>query len=152
MKPFQDYPLGGVQMLGRIPDSGNCRRGYGLKLQILTKQTQCAYCGMSLVDTYEHWLLLTIDHVIPTGQGAIVGIPDDWLKDYANAVLCCSACNGFCNRFRLPEGTSRPPDFRGFTELRDEIFRQRMKALIKAHEKERAFYTRNPWHSQSIGS
>lgn len=52
---FGTYPGGGRKLLARRAGD-NCRKGYGLQLQRLTGQTTCAYCGLSLITTYEQWL------------------------------------------------------------------------------------------------
>ncbi len=66
MEPFASYPEQGRKPLGRPRDLTGARRsGYGLSLQRMTGQSACAYCGLSLVDTYEHWLLMPVDHVVP---------------------------------------------------------------------------------------
>ena len=44
MTPFDQYPGGGNELLGKCP-GGNCRRGYGLKLQPLTGQTPVPTAG-----------------------------------------------------------------------------------------------------------
>lgn len=75
MKPFDDYPEGGRVPLGTPRNWNNCRYGYGLELQQRTAQTRCAYCDVSLVDDYYHWLLMCVDHVVPKGQAAMLNIP-----------------------------------------------------------------------------
>jgi 5-methylcytosine-specific restriction endonuclease McrA len=145
MMPFDAYPHGGRKLIGR-PTGSNCRHEYGLKLQKLAGLHACAYCGMSLVDTYEHWLMMSVDHVVPTRAGQVVGISDAWLADYANIVLCCSACNGFGNRYKLmPEMTGRPATLDEFFALRDRVFADRKALILLSHEKERAFYDKKPW-------
>lgn len=102
MKPFDDYPNQGRKQLG--PTSGfACRTEYGLKFQKITGQTHCAYCGISLVDDYHHWLLLCLDHVIPVNQAEKLGIQVELYDDCINKVLCFSGCNGFHNRWRIPD-------------------------------------------------
>jgi hypothetical protein len=142
--PFDAYPDCGVKLIGRPPGT-NCRHEYGLKLQKVTGLGDCAYCGMSLVDAYEHWLMMSVDHVVPTRAGQAVGISDDWLTDYANIVLCCSACNGFGNRYKLMTDVVTPVTLDDFFVLRDRVFAERKKLILSKHEKERAFYDKKPW-------
>jgi len=144
MTPFDQYPGGGRELIGKCP-GGNCRKGYGLKLQRLTGQTACAYCGLSLVDTYEHWLLMCTDHVVPASTGAAFGISPVWLEDLCNRVLCCSGCNGLKNRFELPLETILPTEVAAFVEVRDAIFSLRKSAILAAVEMEREFYRGRPW-------
>lgn len=142
--PFDHYPGEGATLLGKCA-GGNCRHEYGLKLQRLTGQTSCAYCELSLVDTYEHWLLMSVDHVIPMRTGLELGIEPSWLEDFCNTVLCCSGCNGFKNRFKLPSTSEVPSESKGFVELRDAIFATRKELILTAREKEREFYSSRPW-------
>src|SRR6266571_3126998 len=81
MEPFDSYPHGGREPFGRFQrfHQHGCRRGSGLKFQRLTKQTNCAYCGVSLVETFENWLMLSIDHVIPEALGRSISVPSKWL-------------------------------------------------------------------------
>jgi hypothetical protein len=149
MMPFDQYPGGGRALLGNCP-GGNCRHGYGLTLQRLTGQTSCAYCGLNLVDTYEHWLLMCADHVVPTGTGLEFGIERAWLEDFCNRVLCCSSCNGFKNRFQLPVESIAPAEVHGFFDLRDAIFAMRKEGILASHETERAFYRTRPWERRLV--
>jgi len=134
-------------LLGKCP-GGNCRHGYGLKLQRLTGQTLCAYCGLSLVETYEYWLLMCTDHVVPTRTGLLFGIQRTWLEDYCNRVLCCSGCNGFKNRFRVPPESMVPEAVGGFVELRNTIFARRKELILASLATEREFYRSRPWEKR----
>ena len=144
MMPFDSYPHGGLKLIGR-PTGANCRHEYGLKLQKLAGLGDCAYCGMSMVDAYEHWLMMSVDHVVPTRAGQSVGISNDWLADYANIVLCCSACNGLGNRFKLMPEVISPATLEEFFSLRDQVFAQRKMLILLRHEKERAFFDKKAW-------
>jgi len=84
--PFESYPGHGRQLLGRVRGS-NCRGGYGPELMKKTRQTACAYCGMSLIETYEAWLQMQLDHVVPVGVARALLISADWYEDYLNRVL-----------------------------------------------------------------
>ncbi|MDQ3466693.1 MAG: hypothetical protein M3411_00465, partial [Chloroflexota bacterium] len=77
MNPFDRYPNGGRTLLGRSK-GGTARRVYGLHLQQITGQSICTYCGLDLVSEYQHWLLLSVDHVIPTAEARRLGIPLDY--------------------------------------------------------------------------
>ena len=118
MNVFDRYPSGGRALLGRQELTGACRSGYGLELQRLTGESNCAYCDVSLVTDYDHWLLMSIDHVVPGGEARRVGIDAQFYEDAINLVLCCSGCNGFGNRYRCvvdprggldARGVSGPP-------------------------------------------
>jgi hypothetical protein len=128
--PFETYPHQGRQLLGKRA-SGNCRHIYGLQLQILTGGTHCVYCDVSLIDTYEHWLNMQVDHVVPSTSGKKCGIPEEWLLDYSNTVLCCGACNGFKNRYEV---TVCPTSLAEFYDLRNRIFIDRKLGILQSHE------------------
>lgn len=144
MNPFDTYPDNGRKLLGNVTGA-NCRHEYGLTLQRLTGQRSCAYCDLSLVDTYEHWLMLSVDHVVPRKAGLELGIPAQWLHDYSNLLLCCSACNGFRNRYRVHSDAKAPESLDDFFALRDRIFGERKIAILKCHESERQFFNGRPW-------
>lgn len=144
MMPFDVYPHQGRRQLG-ILSGDNCRHEYGLKLQKLTSLNACAYCSLSLVDTYDHWLMMSVDHVVPRHGGEELGISPEWLDDYWNMVLCCSACDGFGNPFILTPHTKCPTTVEDFLTLRDHVFIERKRTILLSHEKELDFYDKKPW-------
>ena len=151
MEPFDRYPGGGSVLLGALRGA-NARYEYGLQLQRVTGEHACAYCGMELTDTYEHWLLLTVDHVVPVSVARALRIPRPLYNDLINCVLACSACNGFDNRFSYeePVATARGGHRFGrsaeaFVELRNIVFAERRARITKLHAAERAFYAAKPW-------
>jgi len=156
MNPFSNYPdEDGWKRARHFVDprtakkvafsNGGCRHGYGLKLMMLTGQTACAYCEESLVDEYRHWVLMAVDHVVPTKQANKLGVRKEWVEDYRNTVLACSACNGFRNRWSLPKDIRKPTSFEAFLELRDRAFQERKRIAQEAHKDEQAFYDSRPW-------
>jgi hypothetical protein len=145
--PFDSYPSHGRARLGRI-GGGNCRRGYGLKFMQRTGQTHCAYCGIDLTGSYENWLQMAIDHVVPVSVCKSLSIPDDWAHDASNGALACAACNGFANRFGLPVDAERPRSLQAFCRLRDSIFAERKALIADRHDGERAFYGRRLWEQR----
>ncbi len=145
--PFLKYPSHGRQLLGKRSVE-NSRRGYGLTLRRLTGQSSCAYCGMDLFDSYEHWLLLQVDHVIPTTVGKRLGIPLEWLEDYSNLVLACSACNSFDNQFDDPEAISAPKTENEFFDFRDAVFTKRKPRIFQCQSSERDFFEGKPWEQE----
>ena len=147
--PFAAYPETEGELLRRHRGPENARHGYGLYLQRLTGQHSCAYCGVSLVDTYQHWLLLSRDHVIPTSECKRLGVPVDWCESCSNMVLCCSGCNGFDNRYTIPWDES--PDgwtLERFKELREKVFLDRKARILRRREEEIEFYNGRPWEKQ----
>ena len=144
MKPFDDYPGGGYTVLRQLK-GGNARREYGHWL-VENGQTSCAYCGMSLVDSYEHWLLLTVDHVIPVSdkdrrKGHRLGIPKSWHESYSNIVLACSGCNGFRNRYEASwQKRKESWEESEFFEFRDRVFQEKSALIAEARNSELRFY------------
>jgi len=148
--PFDQYPHDKTILLGKAKDDTNCRHGYGLELQRITGQTACAYCDLSLVGTYEHWLLMSVDHVVPKrdmGDNGL-GVEPKWIEGLVNRVLCCSACNQFLQSSisKLLGPTVRKPESLGeFVKLRDKAFDAKRRKAKKSHENELAFYQSQPW-------
>jgi hypothetical protein len=140
--PFNAYPGGGSVLLGTPRNPYNCRQGWALEIRKLTGQTACAYCGGSLVDDYRHWLLMAVDHVVPSSEGRRLGIPSLFIGDFANLVLCCSGCNGFGNRYRVAEEPRAAWTLEEFMALRDRVFAERNRLVAARREKEKAFYER----------
>lgn len=138
MKPFDEYPGGGREPLRRRTGAA-CRDGYGFQFQEITGQTHCAYCGVSLVDNYYHWLLMAMDHVIPLSQARKLKIPGKWYDNCINVVLCCSGCNGFDNRYVIPDKileecgiTAQSEEdwkIEDFLQLRDQVFKYRYERI-----------------------
>lgn len=149
MLPFESYPGHGRQLLGRVRGD-NCRGGYGPELMKMTGQTACAYCGMSLVETYEVWLQMQLDHALPASVGRALSIPVDWYEDWFNRVLSCATCNIFDNRWSAPAGLRTPQTLDEFCELRDAIFQQRRERVMARHLRERELFARKLWQSPSV--
>ena len=144
MNPFDDYPGGGYTILRNLR-GGKARTEYGHWL-VKHGQTSCAYCGMSLVDSYEHWLLLTVDHVIPVsgkdrkGKHGL-GIPKGWHESYSNIVLACSGCNGFRNHYKVScQERKESWNESEFFHLRDRVFQQKAALIEEARNSEMDFY------------
>lgn len=147
--PFASFPFAGRRLLGK-PKQGDAssRTGYGLDLQRRTGQTSCAYCGLSLVDTFEHWLLLSVDHVMPRGEAMRLRVPSSFYEDAINLLLCCSGCNGFGNRYRVPAEPRVGWQLDDFLELRDQVFAERFRLIAIRRQIEIARYLQNPWKTQ----
>ena len=146
MKPFDDYPTDKDELLRPLGGPGNCRNGYGLDLQKRTGQTRCAYCGISLVDDYYHWLLMAAGHVVPTSAKLSLRMPSVLIESLANRLLCCSGCNGFLNRYAVADEVPRDnwslPDF---IALRDRVFVDRKQKIGERRAAEMAIFDRKRW-------
>lgn len=143
MIPFDSYPERGQILLGKLTGA-NCRHEYGLKLQRLTGQTMCAYCHINLIDDYYHWLLLSVDHVIPKGEAQRLNIPPRLFDDAINAVLCCIGCNQLGNRVRLPFEPRSHWDLQAFVGLRNDAFTYRFEVIAMLRAKELQFFHSRP--------
>lgn len=151
MNVFDRYPSGGRTLLGKPRNlTGACRTGYGLGLQLLTGETSCAYCGVSLVDTYHYWLLMSIDHVVPSGEARRVGIAPQFSEDAINLVLCCAGCNGFGNRYRTTIEPRPIWSLEQFLSLRDQVFEDRFARIAGRRAVEMAFFESKPWERAAI--
>lgn len=140
--PFETYPGRGRQLIEPIGAGDNGRQSYCLRFQQVTGQHKCAYCGMDLVDTFEHWLQMCLDNVVPVGVCSALKIQTRWRHDALNKVLCCSACAGFTSRY-MPEFRPAPigPDnLEAFCDLRDRTFEDRKEKITARRNQERDFY------------
>jgi hypothetical protein len=141
--PFDRYPHRGRSWFGKR-SGGNCRHEYGLQFMKITRETCCAYCGIDLTSTFERWLTISLDHVVPTSVcGTTVPVP--WREDYANSVLACSACNGLDNRYQPEAALTDGLDEETFFALRDEIFVERKERILRRREAELGFFDSRPW-------
>ena len=139
--PFERYEAGGRRLLGKPPGGdGSSRRGYGLAVFVQCGFT-CVYCGYEMADAYEAWLNLSIDHVIPAGDGRRLSYPPEWIEDVANLVTCCRACNEFLNGYRVSDAA--PPTVEKFFDLRDAHFERKREWVIARHATERAWYDKS---------
>lgn len=144
MRPFDEYPGSGRELIGRV-SGANCRHEYGLQFMRNTGQTTCAYCGADFAGSYETWLTMALDHVVPTSVCRKLGIPDEWADDCANKVLACAACNSFGNRYVPTDSPPKPIGLDDFLALRDRVFAERKEIIGRRHQSERAFFDRRPW-------
>jgi hypothetical protein len=137
--PFARYEGGGRRLLGIPPQrDGTARHGYGPPVFAQCGYA-CVYCGLDMRSTFEGWLQLSVDHVIPS-QMKDRGYPADFVEDITNLVTCCRACNDFGNRLVV---TDPPPTtHEAFLDLRDRVFRERRAAIIAKRNQERVIYER----------
>ncbi len=145
--PFVNYPRGGRELLEvRVKETTRARREKRVQRIFEMCKGQCVYCGIDLSSSYESWLYLSVDHVIPKEA---VKIWDEekygeWIYDMSNCVLCCRACNDFSNYYKNYYDIEAPPkDKSQFFDMRDEIFCAKREYVIKKHQEERAWYLQN---------
>ena len=136
MSYFECYPGEGRILIGR-PQGANARHEYGPQVAQYSGWA-CAYCGRDLLTSYESWLDLQIDHVVPTCS-IKRGFREDWVEAIANCVVCCAACNAFLNRY--PINFDKPPlTEEAFFKLRDEVFEDKRRKALKRHAEERIYW------------
>ena len=100
------------------------------------------------MNDYHHWLLMSVDHVIPKSEAAKLGIPPELAESLANLVLACSGCNGLGNRFAIAEEEAKSTWTTGdFLKLRDETFVKRKAVIAECRAKEMAFFDSKPWEA-----
>ncbi len=150
MDPFASYPHNGRTLLGPVKGD-TCRNGYGLKFMQKTGQTKCAYCGLDFVESYENWLTMVLDHVVPVSVCRALNLPVEWQEDCLNKVLACAACNGFRNRYKPSASIVIPSSLVEFCVLRDRIFAERKQLIAQSHKKERAIFATRPWEKHTSG-
>ena len=147
MLPFDSYPKQGRALLG-IVNGNNMRHIYGLRFMQMTGQTCCAYCGWNLVQSYETWLSMQLDHVVPSSVCKRFSLPKLWVDDCTNRVLACPGCNGFDNRYPLPADVMCPQTSEEFFNLRDMVFEQRKQRIAAKDKKEREFFAQRLWENR----
>lgn len=135
--PFDAYPSGGRVLLGK-PKGDLARRGYG-RDALAWCGFQCAYCGLDM-STFEGWLQLSVDHVVPQ-QATASGFPAEWVLGATNLVACCRSCNDLFNRD--PVVDPLPPTLDAFYQLRDRLYLARRARIIERRAKERVWFEEN---------
>jgi hypothetical protein len=144
--PFESYPGGGRKLLGHVKGA-NCRHEYGLQFMKVTGQTKCAYCSMDFTESYDNWLQMALDHVVPSGVGKAKGIDKDgctnWLDDSSSKVLACATCNTLDNRHALTDSEFCPSSVEDYFDLRDRVFSRRKTIVWRKRLAERRFFEGN---------
>jgi hypothetical protein len=136
--PFSTNRGAGRTLLGPAPlGDGSCRHGYGPPV-FVECGTVCVYCGRELAAPYESWLDVSIDHVIPTESVGRLGYPREWVRDMANLVTACRACNEFLNGYRVSDPV--PTSVADFFALRDRHFLAKGNWVLERHARERRRY------------
>jgi len=135
--PFTRYEGGGRALLGK-PRQGDmtARHGYGPPVFEQCGYA-CVYCGLDMAASFEGWLQLSVDHVIPH-QMTKPGYPAALVEDITNLVTCCRACNDFGNRYTV--NAPAPASEAEFYDLRDKVFAERKAMILRRREEERAYY------------
>jgi len=68
---------------------------------------QCAVCGRSLADIYDH-----AHHVVPNQRGRARHSEDAWIRESDNCVVLCDACHERVHEDgRYVSGAVAPPEY-----------------------------------------
>lgn len=155
VRPFDLYEHGGTVPLGR-PKTSTSRTGYAVDV-VRRSGPQCVYCDRDLIESYEAWLDLSVDHVVPTSTSWYDNCAD-WLEDFFNIVTCCRACNEFLNRYKCKAPV--PKNLSEFLAIRDSVYEDKRGRTRKRHREERRWYedwkrrmpsqTDHEWTSHSV--
>jgi hypothetical protein len=147
MEPFDKYP-DWLKEYPKCIGGASCRYEYGLRLQRITGQTTCAYCGLDMAGDYRNWLQLSVDHVIPVNT-ITKELPEwkQWVENAFNKVICCRACNEFFNQHKLKDIKQLPTSWEEFENIRDEIFLKKKEIACARHGKEYDFFLQRKWEA-----
>lgn len=144
--PFNAYPDGGRKPIKRRPGF-NTRHHDAPEFMKLTGVRHCAYCGLDFTASFENWLTMVFDHVVPQSVCRNMKIANELVWDYSNHVLACAACNSYCNRYKPKEECAAPITPTEFYNLRDDIFDARRNLILPAREAEEKFFQKKPWET-----
>lgn len=142
IQPLGHYTSKELNTISAYPRSkgDGCRKGYGAEV-IKHWGSDCAYCGKDLLEDYESWLHLSVDHVVPSSVLKSWGSDyRKWVESRSNIVPCCRACNEFLNGYRV--ATDAPKDKSAFMALRNRALREKRDLALKKHEQEKLSYER----------
>jgi hypothetical protein len=90
---------------------------------------KCRYCGADGTKSYDTWLTLSWDHLLPRGH------PNRDNPDYI--VTACNFCNTADNLY-FQHATKRNLSFDGLTP--DELVAQRLPYVLKTRQSYREFW------------
>ena len=83
---------------------------------------RCVYCGRDMLDDFESWMSLEIDHIIPKSKGGGDSID--------NLVASCNVCNRLKSTF-VPEGYEEMQKEELLRQIRANILEKRAKWLAE---------------------
>ena len=111
--------------MGRFGDS---LRGYGFPIHQRDNFT-CRYCGADGIKSFDTWLTLSCDHLLPKGH------PDRDKTEFI--VTACNFCNTADNHY-FEKAKERGLKFDGLTP--DELIEQRKRYVHKVRQDYRDFW------------
>lgn len=113
-------------------ESGTSLMGYGKDIFYKYDYT-CVYCGKKFKDKFEDWMLLTVEHVIPSSELKKEG--NGLEKDGRNLRAACRICNNLKNRIDLSEFEDLP-----FEERIEKVLETKKKAILDRRKEFEKFY------------
>ena len=106
-------------------------RGYAHPIHVRDSFT-CRYCGLDGKASFDNWLALTEDHLLPKGH------PNR--DDIEYRVSACHFCNTADNQFFV-QAEERGLKFDGLTQ--QELVAQRKPYVLRTRKNYRDFWARN---------
>jgi hypothetical protein len=103
-------------------------RGYGYKTHV-RDNFKCRYCGADGTKSFDTWLTLSVDHLLPKGH------PDRDNPDYI--VTACHFCNTADNQY-FSHAAERGLKFDGMTP--EQLVAQRLPYVQKVRQDYRDFW------------
>ena len=92
--------------------------------------------------------MMALDHVIPANVCRAMDLPREWSDSHSNRVLCCSACNGFRNRWKPEAPPICPKTEDDFFKMRDDMFIARRSDVRQSHIDELKYFESKPWETK----
>jgi 5-methylcytosine-specific restriction endonuclease McrA len=119
-----------------MSDFTDSLRGYAHQIHV-RDNFKCRYCGVDGKSSFDTWLTLTVDHLLPKGN------PNRDNPEYM--VTACSFCNTADNRY-FDLAVERGITFDRKTQ--DELVAQRLPYVENTRNKYRSFWKDKVVHSQ----
>jgi len=110
---------------------GDSLRGYAFDV-LKRDGFKCRYCGLDGTDTFDNWIRLSWDHLLPKGH------PDRDNPEFI--VAACMFCNTADNQYFRHE-EKRGLKFKGLSP--EELVEQRKPYVLKVREEYRSFWEKN---------
>lgn len=104
---------------------------YGHKVHI-QHNFVCQYCGLDGKKSFENWLTLTVDHLLPKGHPK--------RNDIEFMVTACSFCNVADNHYFEREENQ---DIRTQDLSRTELIKRRKEVIHKVRQEHKEFWDKN---------
>jgi len=114
-----------------MPSYTDSLRGYAFPIH-QRDQFRCKYCGLDGTQSFENWLSLTWDHLLPKGH------PDRNNPNFI--VTACAFCNTADNKYFV-QAEKRGLRFDGMAP--DQLVAQRLPYVQQTRRSYREFWTQN---------